>query len=267
MLEVSGIRIHLTQLDGGDERELALCKKALAKKLRVNASQLRGIERRRRSIDARKKADIVLTFTLRAELAGGPSQEAAVLSKLTRAHAEKGVRVVDEEPFGWPDAAVAPDARPVVVGAGCAGLFCALSLARAGLSPLLVERGDDAARRSRVVEAHNATGELDVESNIQYGVGGAGTFSDGKLQTGTKSPAHRLILETFVEAGAQPQILWDAKPHVGSDVLPHVVTNIVRMIEEAGGEVRCRCRMSDLDVTRGRELRRPCLRPLRTRRL
>ena len=73
MLEVSGIRIHLTQLDGGDERELALCKKALAKKLRVNASQLRGIERRRRSIDARKKADIVLTFTLRAELAGGPS--------------------------------------------------------------------------------------------------------------------------------------------------------------------------------------------------
>ena len=115
MLEVSGIRIHLTQLDGGDERELALCKKALAKKLRVNASQLRGIERRRRSIDARKKADIVLTFTLRAELAGGPSQEAAVLSKLTRAHAEKGVRVVDEEPFGWPDAAVAPDARPVVV--------------------------------------------------------------------------------------------------------------------------------------------------------
>lgn len=252
MLEVSGIRIHLTQLDGGDERELALCKKALAKKLRVNASQLRGIERRRRSIDARKKADIVLTFTLRAELAGGSSQEAAVLSKLTRAHAEKGVRVVDEEPFGWPDAAVAPDARPVVVGAGCAGLFCALSLARAGLSPLLVERGDDAARRSRVVEAHNATGELDVESNIQYGVGGAGTFSDGKLQTGTKSPAHRLILETFVEAGAQPQILWDAKPHVGSDVLPHVVTNIVRMIEEAGGEVRCRCRMSDLDVTGGR---------------
>ena len=97
-----------------------------------------------------------------------------------------------------------------------------------------MERGDDAARRSRVVEAHNATGELDVESNIQYGVGGAGTFSDGKLQTGTKSPAHRLILETFVEAGAQPQILWDAKPHVGSDVLPRVVTNIVRMIEEAG---------------------------------
>ncbi len=255
MLEVSGIRIRLSQLDGTDERELACCKRAAAKKLRVNASQVKSVERRRRSIDARKKNDITLTFTLRVELAGGTSGEAAVMARLAKAHAEKGIRVVDEEPFGWPapvDGSALPGSRPVVVGAGCAGLFCALSLARVGLSPLLVERGDDATRRGQIVRLHNETGALDCESNIQYGVGGAGTFSDGKLQTGTKSPAHRLILETFVAAGAQPQILWDAKPHVGSDVLPRVVTNIVRMIEEAGGEVRCRCRMSDLDITGGR---------------
>lgn len=255
MLEVSGIRIALDQLDGSDAAELAACRRALARRLRVGEGDLASVVRRRRSVDARRRGDVHLTFTLRAELAGGPPAERALLSRLARRHAEKNVRAVDEAPYGFPapvPAAARPAERPVVVGAGCAGLFCALSLARAGLEPLLVERGDDAERRGEVVAAHNQTGALDPESNIQFGVGGAGTFSDGKLQTGTKSPAHRLILETFVAAGARPEILWDAKPHVGSDVLPRVVGEIVRQIEGAGGEVRCRCRMTDVDVTGGR---------------
>lgn len=252
MLEVSGIRIRLSQLDGSDAGELAALRRAVAKKLRVPERELAVVERRRRSIDARKKNDIVLTFTARVGLRVGEDAERALLGKLARARAEKGVRLVDEEPFLFPEPVKrVPDRRVVVVGAGCAGLFCALSLARAGLRPLLVERGDDATRRGEVVAVHNATGVLDPESNIQFGVGGAGTFSDGKLQTGTKSPAHRLILQEFVDAGAQPQILWDAKPHVGSDVLPGVVTNILRQIEEAGGEVRMRCRMTDLEVEDG----------------
>ena len=252
MLEVSGIRIRLSQLDGSDAGELAALRRAVAKKLRVPERELAGLERRRRSIDARKKNDILLTFTARAGLRAGEEAERALLGKLTRARAEKGVKLVDEKPFLFPEpVGHVPDRRVVVVGAGCAGLFCALSLARAGLRPLLVERGDDATRRGEVVYAHNATGVLDPESNIQFGVGGAGTFSDGKLQTGTKSPAHRLILQEFVDAGAQPQILWDAKPHVGSDVLPGVVTNILRQIEEAGGEVRTRCRMTDIEVEAG----------------
>ena len=252
MLEVSGIRIRLSQLDGSDAGELAALRRAVAKKLRVPERELAGVERRRRSIDARKKNDILLTFTARAGLRAGEDAERALLGKLARAHAEKGVKLVDEKPFLFPEpVGHVPDRRVVVVGAGCAGLFCALSLARAGLRPLLVERGDDATRRGEVVYAHNATGVLDPESNIQFGVGGAGTFSDGKLQTGTKSPAHRLILQEFVDAGAQPQILWDAKPHVGSDVLPGVVTNILRQIEEAGGEVRTRCRMTDIEVEAG----------------
>lgn len=242
MIEVSGIRVPLRALDGTDERELAACRRALSRKLHVDERDLVNVERRRRSIDARRRGNVQLTFTLRAELAGG-----------TRLPADKSVRIVDETPFSFPaPVSRRPAGRPVVVGAGCAGLFCALSLAHAGLEPLLVERGEDAARRAEAVCRHNETGELDCESNIQFGVGGAGTFSDGKLQTGTRSPAHRLILETFAAAGAQPQILWDAKPHIGSDVLPRVVTDIVRQIEEAGGEVRCRCRMSDLDVTGGR---------------
>lgn len=252
MLEVSGIRIRLSQLDGSDAGELAALRRAVAKKLRVPERELAGVERRRRSIDARKKNDILLTFTARVGLRAGEEAERVLLSKLARAHAEKGVKLVDEKPFLFPEpVGHVPDRRVVVVGAGCAGLFCALSLARAGLRPLLVERGDDATRRSEVVCAHNAMGVLDPESNIQFGVGGAGTFSDGKLQTGTKSPAHRLILQEFVDAGAQPQILWDAKPHVGSDVLPGVVTNILRQIEEAGGEVRTRCRMMDIEVEAG----------------
>ena len=254
MLEVSGIRIALDRLDGSDAAELAACRRALARKLHVGEKDLASVTRRRRSVDARHRGDVHLTFTLRAELAGGPSAERVLLSRLAKRHAEKNVRVVDEAPYDFPapvPAAARPDERPVVVGAGCAGLFCALSLARAGLEPLLVERGDDTERRGEVVATHNRTGVLDPESNIQFGVGGAGTFSDGKLQTGTKSPAHRLILETFVAAGAQQEILWDAKPHVGSDVLPRVVSEIVRQIEEAGGEVRCRCRMTDVDVTGG----------------
>ena len=240
MIEVSGIRVPLKALDGSDKRELAECRRALARKLHVSERDLVRVERRRRSIDARKQGNVQLTFTLRAELA--PS---------ARVRADKGVKLVEERPFTFPAPVDRTGGRPVVVGAGCAGLFCALSLARAGLEPLLVERGEDAARRAKTVRRHNETGELDEESNIQFGVGGAGTFSDGKLQTGTKSPAHRLILETFVAAGAQPQILWDAKPHIGSDVLPRVVTQIVREIEEAGGEVRTRCRMSDLDIAGG----------------
>ena len=252
MLEVSGIRIPLSALDGSDARELAACRRAVARKLRVGEKDLATVERRRRSIDARKRGDVQITFTLRIELAGGAAEERALLARLAKRRADKNVRIVDERPFGFPERIERRDApRPVVIGAGCAGLFCALSLARAGLEPLLVERGDDATRRGKIVRVHDETGALDPESNIQFGVGGAGTFSDGKLQTGTKSPAHRLILETFVAAGAQREILWDAKPHVGSDVLPHVVTDIVRQIEEAGGEVRCRCRMTDLDVSGG----------------
>ena len=253
MIEVSGIRVGLQELDGSDAAELSACRRALARRLRIGEKDLASVTRRRRSIDARKRGEVHLTFTLRAELAGGQDAERALLRRLSRHRAEKNVRVVDEESYGFPEVVPsAPALRPVVVGAGCAGLFCALSLARAGLEPLLVERGDDATRRGEVVRRHDETGELDPESNIQFGVGGAGTFSDGKLQTGTRSPAHRLILEEFVAAGAQREILWDAKPHVGSDVLPRVVDELVRQIEAAGGEVRCRCRMVDLDVTGGR---------------
>ena len=100
----------------------------------------------------------------------------------------------------------------VVVGAGCAGLFAALYLAHAGLKPLLIERGESASARMHSIQDFIAHKKLNANSNIQFGIGGAGTFSDGKLGTGTKSPLHKLILETFVRMGAPEHILWDAKP-------------------------------------------------------
>lgn len=241
MIEVSSLRIPLSRLDGTLECELASCRKAAARKLGIRESAIQGLELRRRSIDARKRSSIVLLFTVRLGVKGN--------EKTIVQNTRGGARLVNEAPYELPTRLATPTGpRPVVVGAGCAGLFCALALASAGLNPLLVERGDEADRRSKAVRHFEQTGELDTESNIQFGLGGAGTFSDGKLSTGTKSHAHRLILEALVAAGAQRRILWDAKPHVGSDVLPYVVTAIARRICELGGEVRFRTKLVDLDV-------------------
>ncbi len=253
MLEISSIRISLDQLDGtGRTEELALHRAAL-RKLHLAPDDLACVEPRKRSVDARKKSDVHYTYTVRVRLRGGANAENELMRRLSKRRQDKGVKRVEERHFSLPAyfGARAP-MRPVVVGAGCAGLFCALALAEAGLEPLLVERGQDAARRSEAIERFNETGHLDVENNIQFGLGGAGTFSDGKLGTGTKSPAHRFILEALADAGASREILWDAKPHVGSDVLPVVVTNILKRIEDAGGEVRLGTRMTGMDVSGGK---------------
>ena len=252
MIEISNLKLSLAKLDGTAEAERRALRAAVLRRLHAAPDDVTGVELRRRSIDARKKSDVHLTCTARVTLRGGAGAERALLARLARCKDDRGIRqVVASTPTLPSRIGHAPASRPVVVGAGCAGLFCALALANAGLEPLLVERGDSAQRRGQAVSRFNETGELDVESNIQFGAGGAGTFSDGKLTTGTKSPLHRLVLDTFVEAGAAENIAWDAKPHIGSDVLPGVVDHICERITELGGEVRFRTRLTDIEVTGG----------------
>ena len=252
MLEISNLKIALARLDGTPESERRAVRTAVLRRLHVAPDDVTGVELRRRSVDARKRDNVHLTVTTRVTLRGGANAERALLAKLARRKNDRGIQQVeDNAPLLPPRVAKSPGRRPVVVGAGCAGLFCALALASAGLDPILVERGDDASRRGEAVRRFNETGELDCESNIQFGAGGAGTFSDGKLTTGTKSALHRLVLDTFVEAGAAPEIVWDAKPHIGSDVLPGVVDHICARIRELGGEIRFRTRLVGIDMTGG----------------
>lgn len=245
MLDISEINVNLS--DAVSEAScLDAARATIAKLLGCRVSELSRLELRRKSIDARKRDRVHCMLTIRVTLADGLDED-TVLSRIPPREQRRVRQVTKAEPSFPTALPTAPLNRPVVVGAGCAGLFAALTLAEAGLEPLLIEQGDDAGRRGRAVERFNRTGELDTSSNIQFGLGGAGTFSDGKLSTGTKNPAHRLILQTLVEAGAARDILWDAKPHIGSDILPQVVTNLVARIERLGGTVRFRTRLVDLE--------------------
>lgn len=143
--------------------------------------------------------------------------------------------------------------RPVIVGFGPAGIFAALILARAGYRPLVLERGQDVDTRTAAVERFWNTGELDTESNVQFGEGGAGTFSDGKLTTGIKDPRIRKVLEELVSAGGPEDILYRQKPHIGTDILRTVVKSIREKIKSLGGEIRFSSRVSDI-VTDGSRL-------------
>ena len=141
--------------------------------------------------------------------------------------------------------------RPVVVGFGPAGMFAGLILAEAGLRPIVLERGKDIQRRQQDVNAFWQQHILNEESNVQFGEGGAGTFSDGKLTTGIKSPFIRQVLQELYEAGAPEEILYAAKPHIGTDRLAVVVQNIRKKIECLGGEVRLECRLENLILANG----------------
>ena len=142
---------------------------------------------------------------------------------------------------------------PVIIGTGPAGLFCGYMLAKQGYAPILLERGEDIEKRTATVDKFWKTGTLNPESNVQFGEGGAGTFSDGKLNTLVKDKylRNRKVLEIFVEAGAPEEILYLNKPHIGTDILKTVVQNIRKAIIAAGGEVRFQSKVTDFLIENG----------------
>lgn len=209
--------------------------------LRITADKILSWQIRKKSVDARKKPDIVIIYTLDVSVA---AQE-KVLAKCR----SKQVQAVTEKPYRFPaQGDKALRGRPVIIGTGPAGLFCGYLLAEHGWKPLLLERGNRVEERIRDVERFWREGVLDPASNVQFGEGGAGTFSDGKLNTLVKDKygRNREVLRIFVEAGAPEQILYEAKPHIGTDILVDVVCNIRKRIIAWGGEVRFGAQVTDL---------------------
>ena len=195
----------------------------------------------RRSVDARKKNDVRIVYAVDVAVA----DEASALARCRDASPAPVFQ------YRVPRCERIPETRPVVVGFGPAGMFAGLVLAMAGLHPVILERGDSAERRTEKVSAMRRDGILDPESNIQFGEGGAGAFSDGKLTTGVKDRRIPWVLEQLVEAGAPVDITFDAKPHIGTDLLPAVCAEIRKRIISLGGEVRFRQKLIGLEYDNG----------------
>lgn len=193
----------------------------------------------RRSVDARRRDMIRFVYTVAVEADEPFSVDA-------RRAADEGVREMPDDSFEIVHGTSPLAAPPLVVGMGPCGMFAALMLAEAGYCPILIDRGDAADERVRRVDGFFAGGELDPESNVQFGAGGAGTFSDGKLVTRIGDPHISYVMRRLCEFGAPEEIMWRSKPHVGTDLLRGVVARLIDRITECGGRVIYRCRLDGI---------------------
>ena len=205
---------------------------------------------RKHSIDARKKPQLFDIYTVDADLKMGIKAERKLAAKLRN----RNIAVVEESGYQFPPAGGEKmNTRPVVIGAGPAGLFCALMLAEHGYRPILLERGRCVEERAKDIDRYWESGKLDPSSNVQFGEGGAGTFSDGKLNTqiNDKTGRSEKVLQVFTEAGAPEDIRYESKPHIGTDLLRVVIPAIRNRILAAGGDVRFEAQVTDLVIEDG----------------
>ena len=236
------IRIQSLTLLPGQSEDLLKCK--AAERLHVAEKHITQLRLRKKSVDARKKPQIFLHYTVDVSL---DTDEAALIKKLH----SPDVLPAPTEKYILPAAFKEEKPRPVVVGFGPGGIFAALVLAKCGLRPIVLERGADVDARTEAVNTFWKTGKLNPNSNVQFGEGGAGTFSDGKLNTGIHDIRIQWVLEQFVRAGADEDILYDAKPHIGTDRLKTVVKNLREEIIALGGEVRFGVKMEKIEEENG----------------
>ncbi len=226
---------------GATEQEVM---NAAARVLKIKPQDIKGFTLARRSIDSRKKDNIVLVYSVEIET---DLNEDSILAPFAPNKAFKTQKYVYEQP----EAKRSFDLRPVVVGFGPAGMFAALTLAKAGLRPIVLERGADVDERTKDVDIFWTQKKLNTSSNVQFGEGGAGTFSDGKLTTGIKDPRCREVFLRFAEFGAPGEILYSATPHIGTDKLKIVVKNLREKVIELGGEVKFNTKLVDIITANG----------------
>ncbi|HKA41050.1 MAG TPA: NAD(P)/FAD-dependent oxidoreductase [Burkholderiales bacterium] len=242
MLRLTEIRLPLEH----SEAELDA---AVIERLGIAPDELLGRTIYRRAVDARKRSAIAVTYTLDVKV----GNETALRERLG-----DDLRVSITPDDGYRYVARAPDrmdARPVVIGTGPCGLFAGLLLAQMGFRPVILERGKSVRERTRDTWRLWRKSVLDPESNVQFGEGGAGTFSDGKLYSQIKDPRHlgRKVLTEFVKAGAPPEILYVSKPHIGTFRLVAMVERMREAIHALGGEIRFQCKVVDVEIDRARD--------------
>ncbi len=237
MLIINQLKINIDENNNEKLRELA------AKKLRLNVDSIKKLVIIKKSIDARKKPDIYYIYSVAVEV----DNEEKVLKKLK----DNNISKYNRPNYTITVAKSKPCKRPIIIGFGPAGLFAGLALAKAGLNPIIFERGLSIDKRTKLVEKFWETGILDTRCNVQFGEGGAGAFSDGKLNTlvNDKTGKNAFVLNEFIKHGANKNILYDAKPHVGTDILVSVVSGIRKEIEELGGQVFFDSKLCDISYS------------------
>lgn len=242
MIKINQIKLSI------DSNENALENK-IRKALHLNNNDTFSFSILKKSIDARKKDNIMFIYSVGVIV--NSINENKLVSKLKN----KDISIYEEEKYNFPSIANSnPNKKVAIVGLGPAGLFCGLFLARAGIIPTIYERGASVHERTQIVNAFWETGELNISTNVQFGEGGAGTFSDGKLNSVIKEKAGRIkkVLETFVEFGASPDILYTNKPHIGTDVLSVIVERIRNEIIRLGGVVNFNSQVTDFYINGGK---------------
>jgi uncharacterized protein len=257
MLRITEIKLPLTsaQEKGHTDAEI---RAAVVKKLAINVADLLTVSIFKRGVDARKANAILLVYSLDVTVNG----EAKVLAKLSRdphvkPSPDTSYKFVATAPSPQPSPTggegVKAKLRPIVVGLGPAGLFAALILAQSGFNPIILERGKAVRERTKDTWDFWRKGVLHAESNVQFGEGGAGTFSDGKLWSQIKDPKHygRKVLQEFVNAGAPPEILYVSHPHIGTFRLVGMVETMRKTIESLGGEIRFNAKVDDIEIANG----------------